>query len=455
MDAPTPNRADSRAQLLLLEPRRALIQLAGPSAASTAVVMIYWVTAAVWVAGLGSEALSAIGFVAPAWGLIMGGVAGLSAGAGTCVSRALGTGDRAAASRAAINAIAVGLGVSACLTLLLVGTARWSLELLGAGAVTEPALRFAYVLFGGCTPLVMAQMLAAMLRAEGDATRAMFAMMLGFGLNMVFDPLFIFVFDMGLAGAAWAAIASALLANALILYWLLRKRDTYVEIRWSAKALDWKLMQEILKQGLAIGLFEVVAGALIVVLTLMLARLGGTESIAVFSAGSRLVQLMLLPVLALGTALMVVVGANIGAGNRSNVFDVYRHALKLAAVASLVLSVAMFAFARQLAWLFTWGADSEHLVPEFALYFQVTAAFPLATSAWATVASLFTGLGMGAKVLQLGITRSFLFTVPAALLAGWVFDLGPAGVWAAVVVGSAATSVQALIAARNLVRSAG
>jgi len=78
-----------------------------------------------------------------------------------------------------------------------------------------------------------------------------------------------------------------------------------------------------------------------------------------------------------------------------------------------------------------------------------------AASAWATVASLFTGLGMGAKVLQLGITRSFLFTIPAALLAGWVFDLGPAGVWAAVVIGSAATSVQALIAARNLIRSAG
>jgi Na+-driven multidrug efflux pump len=156
----------------------------------------------------------------------------------------------------------------------------------------------------------------------------------------------------------------------------------------------------------------------------------------------------------MGTALMVVVAANHGAGNYRNIETSYRYALRFATLAGAAVGLVVFLCAEPLARLFTWHPESQRLVPELVRYFQITAFYLPVAAAWATASSLFAGLGLGSRSLQLGFLRAFVFTLPLAVAAGLLFDLGLPGIWAAVVLGSLATSALGLWAARTLLRGA-
>ena len=73
---------------------------------------------------------------------------------------------------------------------------------------------------------------SGILRGEGDMKRAMYAMIVSVTLNAILDPIFIYVLGFGSAGASMATIFSALGSASVILYWILIKKDTYVECQF-------------------------------------------------------------------------------------------------------------------------------------------------------------------------------------------------------------------------------
>jgi len=104
-------------------------------------------------------------------------------------------------------------------------------SLLGAGGqVAELAASYARVLFGGAVVLFFANLATALLRGEGDAKRAMYAMVLGGLLNVGLDPLFIYTFRLGVVGAAWATLASLFCSALLLSSWFFLRRSTYLQL---------------------------------------------------------------------------------------------------------------------------------------------------------------------------------------------------------------------------------
>jgi Na+-driven multidrug efflux pump len=93
--------------------------------------------------------------------------------------------------------------------------------LVGAGKTVGMSVAYGQVIFAGSIFIFFTNIADVILRGEGDARRAMYAMALGAGLNIVLDPIFIYTFGLGIAGAAWATVLSLGITSVIMLNWLL------------------------------------------------------------------------------------------------------------------------------------------------------------------------------------------------------------------------------------------
>jgi putative MATE family efflux protein len=194
----------------------------------------YNIVNAIWVAGLGSDALAAVGFVTPLFMILIGIGSGLGAGVASAISRRIGAKDKAGADNTAVHALLITLILSAVLTIPLIFLTGPIVSLFGAGKTAGLATAYGQIVFLGMVLILFTNIAYAILRAEGDARRAMCVMGASSVLNMVLDPLLIYTAGMGIAGAAWGMVISLGTVSGVLLYWFFIKRDTYVTISYSA-----------------------------------------------------------------------------------------------------------------------------------------------------------------------------------------------------------------------------
>ncbi len=119
--------------LLTGNPKKAILDLSGPMIIAMLLMASYNVVNAIWVAGLGSDALAAIGFISPIYMIIMGLGCGIGAGATSAVARKIGAGDRNGASNAALHTLVIATIISLVLTIPLVIFSEPLAILFGAG----------------------------------------------------------------------------------------------------------------------------------------------------------------------------------------------------------------------------------------------------------------------------------------------------------------------------------
>lgn len=161
----------------------------------------YNIVNAIWVAGLGSDALAAVGFISPLFLVIIGLGNGLGAGTTSAIARKIGAGDHAGANNTAVHAILLTVAISALATIPLV---LWTEEialLFGAGKTAGLAGEYGRIIFASTILLLLTNVGSAILRAEGDTKRTMYIMAVSAVMNMILDPLLIYSVGLGIAGA--------------------------------------------------------------------------------------------------------------------------------------------------------------------------------------------------------------------------------------------------------------
>ena len=198
-----PEEETKGVKILLGDPKKAIIKLATPMIIAMSANTIYNLVDAIWVSGLGPDALAAVGFFFPFLFMAMALATGLGVGGAAAISRRIGARDKEGADNVAVHTIIIMLIMAVIFTILFLVFAKEIFDLLGAGDVLEESTAYGRVMFGGSITIFFMQVATAILRAEGDVNRAMYALMLGAGLNIVLDPLFIYTLEMGVVGAAW------------------------------------------------------------------------------------------------------------------------------------------------------------------------------------------------------------------------------------------------------------
>jgi len=357
---------------ILGDPKKALVKLSGPMIISMILMSLYNIVNAIWVAGLGGDALAAVGFVTPLYLILVGLNNGLGAGAASAISRYIGANNKKSANNAAMHTLVLTMGISLILTVVLLVFLEPILILFGAGSTLDLAIQYAQVIILGTILMLFVGAAYGILRAEGDVKRAMYAMVLSSVVNMVLDPILIYVAGWGISGAAWGTFISTALVAVILVYWLFVKRNTYISFSFKDFIPDRTITKNILGVGLPASVEFLVISILSIVLNAILVMVAGTDAVAVYTTGWRVVMFAMAPIIGIGTALITVVGASYGAKKYGTLSMIYKYSLKIGLLVVALTSILLYVFADYIAMLFTYSSTSAYLSPTIASFIQYT-----------------------------------------------------------------------------------
>jgi len=427
---------------LLGDPKGAILRLSIPMMIGMFFQALYNVVDAIWVAGLGADALAAVGLFFPFFMLLMALATGLGTGGSSAISRRIGEEDHAAADNAAVHTFVLGLGIALFVSLPFVPFFSGIFRVMGAGAgVIAPATGYAQVLFAGSVFVFFSNIGTAVLRGEGDARRAMVALILGAGLNIILDPLFIYVLGLGVVGAAWATLLSMAVSAAVIFFWLFVRRDTFVRITRSAFHPGRRLTREILRVGVPSTLSQLSMSLAMFALNWIILRAGGDRGIAIFTSGWRTVTVGTIPLLGMATGVTAVTGAAFGARDRAKLRTAYLYAVRLGILIELGAAALVAAFAVPLAFLFTYAEGSAGIRPDLITFLRLMTIFLPTVPLGMLTSAMFNGIGQGEKALAVTILRTIILQVVAAYGIAIALDVGLVGAWWGILIGNVTAGV--------------
>lgn len=414
---------------LLGDPKKAIIKLSIPMVVAMSTHTIYNLADAIWVSGKGPESLSAVGFSFPFLFLAMAIANGIGIGGGAAISRKIGARDKKGADNIATHTIVIMVIVVVFFTLAMLLLIQPLLRLMGAGTALELSVNYARVIFSGIVFVFFMQVSVAILKSEGDVKRAMYAMGSGAVLNIILDPIFIYYFDLGVVGAAWATILSMFLVFNATFYWLFIEKKTYVSFKFKGFRFNKNAILDISKVGAPASVSQMSMVLMAFAVTTIVATVGGPDGVAVYTTGWRVISLAILPMLGVASAVTSVTGAAFGAQEYKKVKTSYLYALKAGALTEGVITLVIFIFASQITGIFTWSEESVKIIDDLVLSLRVLC-FILPSVAFGMLSSaMFQGVGKGLNALIMTIIRTLVFTVPFAWFLGIYLDKGLLGVW--------------------------
>lgn len=422
-------------EMITGDPKKAITKLALPMMLSMLLIMMYNLADSVWVAGLGADALAAIGFITPLFMILVGLGNGIGAGANSLIARNIGAGDFKQANNAGLHAILLAVVVSVVFTVLIEILMVPILQFMGAGSTIGYALDYSYIVFGFLFVFVYSGVASAIFRSEGDMKRATIAIAVTAIMNIILDPIFIYVLGFGIAGAAWATVISASLSCIVMSYWIWGKKDLYLDLSLKNFKYQRSLMIDILQVTVPSTLENIVISALAMIVNGMLVIADGTTAVAVYTASMRIIQLASIPLMGLGTAVLTVAGVAYGAHNHENLKTAHSYSIKVGFIVSIIIGILMVIFSKQIAVIFSYTAASASLSAEIATAISVLSLFLIAIPHGIMSSMMFQGVGKGTYSLIITLLRSLILESVFAYLFGFTFGWGVEGIYAGVVFG--------------------
>lgn len=306
-----------------------------------------------------------------------------------------------------------------------------------SGQSLTEALNYGTPLFLGLTGFMFANGATGILRGEGDMKRSMYAMLVTVVLNAILDPIFIYVLNFGSSGAALATIISSFVSAIIIMYWILVKRDTYVNVKFQDFKLKLKIIGDILKVGIPASLDIILLSVALSMYLVFISMLGGDNGVAAFSSGQRLYFFAIMPLSAIGTAVTAVAGSAYGAKNAEYLSRTHIYGSKISIVFGAVLTLIFVVFAVPLATIFAYTPETAVLVPIIVSFLQVaTLCLPL-TGAGMASSYFYQGIGQGIISLAWTVIREIICANILIYVFGIFLGWGLMGVWFGLALGRA------------------
>jgi len=383
-----------------------------------------------WYAGrISTEAVAAVSLSFPLFFLIIAVASGISSGATALMGHALGAGKRDEAAVYAAQTISFGLLHGLLLTLFGWLLSPTIFRLLGAhGAYLDLAVAYMGAMFSGAAFFVVNQAHNSILNASGDTKSFRNFLILAFLLNLIYDPWFIYggfgVPPLGLAGIAWGTVTIQALGM-VYLHRRARRTGLLGQLEWSGYRPRQAIFRDLARQGLPASLTMLTVAIGIFVITWYVGRFG-REAMAAYGIGTRIEQIVLLPVMGLNVATLTMVAQNAGA----RLYDRVRTTILTALGNGLVLmsggTLLVFLLAGPLMELFT---RDRAVVAIGAAYLRIAAfVFPAYVILYINSFAL-QGLQRPRFAMILGLFRQFIAPVPVFWLLTMVMGWGVSGVW--------------------------
>jgi putative MATE family efflux protein len=421
---------------LLGDPKKAIVKLSIPMIIAMSVQTLYSLIDTYWVSGLGADALAAMGFVFPFFFISMALSNGIGIGGGAAISRRIGAKDKVGADNAAVHTIIIAVLVSIIFTIPFYLFAPQLFTLVGAGKTTGLAVAFAQVIFLGSIVIFFSSVANSILRSEGDSKRAMRAMVISAVLNIVLDPIFIYNFNMGIAGAAWATLLSITISSLMMANWLFFRKDTYVSFNFKNFRFEKSIVKEIFEISVPASAQQLSMSLSMIFLNAIIVLVSNTDGVAVYSTGWRIATIAMAPLMGMAMAIISVTGAAIGARDYVKAKIALSYSTRLGFLIECAIGALLFIFATPIAYLFTQSEGGTHITADLAHFLRVMCLFyPIASLGFFS-SSFFQGAGRAMDSLIATLLRTIVFTPLFAALLALTFNMGQVGAWWGMVIGN-------------------
>ncbi|MBN2324083.1 MAG: MATE family efflux transporter [Spirochaetes bacterium] len=422
---------------------RLLVRLALPVFAGMIFQLLYNITDTMWVSRIDISDPSYVGGTGIIFPILFFAMAlgqGLMIGISSLVARAIGARNREVLSKTAES----GIFIASILSVVVVtGSYLFADEIVrGLGAEGDyytHALEYFYFIIPSALLMFMGNVFFGIIQGEGLMKKLMMAMIIGTVANIVLDPVFIFLLDMGVKGAAVATdiaqIGSVGYAISVFL-----KRKTLVQIDWKVKNVDRNIMRQIIAIGLPQAAGQIMMSVSFLVFNRVVIAID-PHALTAFSLCGRLDMVVLTPIFAIASALITMIGQNYGRGNFDRVNRIFWVGIGAASITVAVVAAIMVVLAP---FIYPFFSDVESVVHYAVTQTRILEFTFLFAAVGILVRSTFQAVGSPWPAFFIPVLRLVVIAIPAVYLYVYVFDLGIYGVWFGVITGNALSAAVSL-----------
>lgn len=392
---------------------KALISLGIPIMIGMLINALYNLADAYFVSGLGESPMGAISIVFPLGQVVVGLGLMFGNGAASYLSRLLGCGDKNTADTVASTALYSSILIGAVLIILTFIFLIPVLMLLGATETIMPyALTYARIYILSCIFNVFNVTMNNIAASEGAAKTTMCALLSGAIINVGLDPLFIYTFHMGVAGAAIATAISQFISTLVYLSYVLRKKSAFT---FSIKSFSptKQIFAEILKIGIPTLTFQLLT-SLSIALINRAANGYGDAVIAGMGAVTRITSMGTLVVFGFLKGFQPIAGFSYGAKNFKRLRQSIKISILWSTVFCIIVGLLMILFSAQIISQFSNENEEMILIGQKSLTGNGFSFFLFGF--YTVYSSLFLALGKGTAGFILGACRQGICFLPVILL---------------------------------------
>jgi len=412
--------------------RKAVVLLSIPMILEMMMESIFAIVDIFYVSKVSVNAVATIGLTESVVTLIYAVAIGLSMAATAIVARRIGEKDRKGASQAAVQVIFLGVFVAVAISVIGVLFPKEILQLMGAEPdLIEEGYGYTQVLLGGNVTIMLLFLINAIFRGAGDASIAMWVLVLSNGLNIILDPIFIFGFgpipEYGVKGAAIATTigrGSAVIFQVLLLFYGWGK----IKVKLKDIVLRTAILLNLIKVSLG-GIGQFLIGTSSWVFLMRIMSEFGSEVLAGYTIAIRVMLFTLMPAWGMSNAAATLVGQNLGAKKPDRAEKSVWKTGKYCAVFMGVVSLLYLGFAPQ---IIGWFTQVPEVVQNGALCLRILAAGYIFYAYGMVIINSFNGAGDTKTPTWINFICFWLFQLPLAYLSALFFNLGPVGVFVAI-----------------------
>lgn len=399
-----------------------LFSLALPAIIGQMVSLLYNIVDRIYIGhikDIGGLALTGVGVTAPILLIISAFAVLVGMGGAPRASIAMGKKDNDAAEKILGNCLTTLIGISILLSIFFLIFNEKLLMLFGASENTiEYALEYMNIYTFGIIFVQMTLGMNPFISAQGFAKTSMITVSIGAVINIVLDPIFIFGFDMGVRGAAFATIISQGVSAIWVLYFLTGKK-TNLKIKKKNLGFNSKVMGPVLLLGLSPFVMQFTESFIIILFNAKLQRYGGDVAVGAMTITTTAMQFLFLPLSGLTQGSQPIISYNYGAKNKSRVKDTFKYLLFSAITYSLIFYLFIMIFPGTFASIFTKNQD---IIREASKGLRVYMSVSFLMGIQVACQQTFIALGNARSSVFLAFLRKVFLLMPLVIILPRFFE---------------------------------
>lgn len=410
----------SKFEKMTTEPVEKLVAtLAVPTIIGMLITAFYNMADTYFVGQIGTSATAAVGVAFSLQALIQALGFLFGQGSGNFISRMLGAQDEEDAGVMASVGFFTGFIIAAVLAAICLIFIKPICVLLGSTDTILPyAIDYLRWILVFAPFSVGSFILNNQMRFQGNASYAVIGLSVGSILNIGLDPLFIFVFHMGVSGAAIATGLSQFISFSILVFMDVKKAT--VPISFKNFKPSFRIFKEVIRGGIPSFARQSLASVSTILLNTMAGKYGADAAIAGMSVVTRISQFASSVLIGFGQGFQPVCGFNYGAGLYERVKKAYYFCVKFATIFLAIVGIIMAIFAPQIITIFRDDPDVV-AIGAVALRFQCATLFLTATIVLSNM--MLQTMGMAVPATIVAMSRQFIFFIPLLIVLGFAFGL--------------------------------